>query len=186
MRWPGIARRRSPLGATSTKPSRSSSTDCSARSRGCSAQARRPGAPPMPDRSGEPPVGATARRTFFVLGSIGLVVAALYLGQRIFVPLALAVLLTLVLGPVVIWLERRGLGRLPAVLSAALLAFLLIGLGGWAVAAQVTDLLADLPAHKMKVKERLARSNGGGSSGPLRTVKDLVSEVEKAGSADEP
>lgn len=68
---------------------------------------------------------AAARETFFVLGSIGLVVAALYLGQRIFVPLALAVLLTLVLGPVVIWLERRGLGRFPAVLLASVFAFLL-------------------------------------------------------------
>ena len=93
----------------------------------------------MADRPAEPPGAATARQTFFVLGSIGLVVAALYLGQRIFVPLALAVLLTLVLGPVVIWLERRGLGRLPAVLSAACLAFLLIGLAGWAVAAQVAE-----------------------------------------------
>ncbi len=140
----------------------------------------------MPDRPGEPPGAATARRTFFVLGSIGLVVAALYLGQRIFVPLALAVLLTLVLGPVVIWLERRGLGRLPAVLSTALMAFLLIGLAGWAVAAQVTNLLADLPAHETKVKEKLAPSNVGGSSGPLGPVKDLVAEVERAGSTDEP
>jgi predicted PurR-regulated permease PerM len=129
---------------------------------------------------------ATARRTFFVLGSIGLVVAALYLGQRIFVPLALAVLLTLVLGPVVIWLERRGLRRFPAVLSAAVLAFLLVGLVGWAVATQVTSLLADLPAHKAKVRESLARFHGGGKSGPLGTVKELLGEVEKAALPDDP
>lgn len=139
----------------------------------------------MADRAGDLPGAATARRTFFVLGSIGLVVAALYLGQRIFVPLSLAVLLTLVLGPVVIWLERRGLGRLPAVLSAALLAFLLIGMVGWAVGVQVTGLLADLPAHETKLKQKFARSPGGEDAGPLRTVKDIVAEVEKAGSSDE-
>jgi predicted PurR-regulated permease PerM len=137
------------------------------------------------DRAGEPPSAATARQTFFVLGSIGLVVAALYVGQRIFVPLALAVLLTLVLGPVVLYLERRRLGRLPAVLSTALLAFLLIGLAGWAVAAQVTSLLADLPGHESQIKEKLSRPNGGGS-GPLQTIKNLMAEVEKAGAPDEP
>src|SRR5262245_32420194 len=140
----------------------------------------------MSDRPGDSPGVATARRAFFVLGSIGLVVAALYLGQRIFVPLALAVLLTLVLGPVVIWLERRGLRRFPAVLSAAVLAFLLIGLVGWAVAAQVTSLLADLPEHKAKLREKLAQSPRGGRSSPLRTVKELLQEVEKAALPDEP
>jgi predicted PurR-regulated permease PerM len=141
----------------------------------------------MSDRPAALPAEAIARRTFFVLGSVGLVVAALYLGQRIFVPLALAVLLTLVLGPVVIGLERRGLGRLPAVLSTALLAFVLIGLAGWAVAAQVTSLLADLPEHRASVREKLAVAHGdGGGSGPLRTVKELLAEVEKAGAADEP
>src|SRR5262245_53304667 len=140
----------------------------------------------MADRPGDSPGVATARQTFFVLASIGLVVAALYLGQRIFVRLALAVLLTLVLGPVVIWLERRGLGRFPAVLSAAVLAFLLIGLAGWAVAAQVTSLLADLPEHRAKVREKLAAAHGGGRSGPLGTVKELLEEVEKAASPDEP
>jgi predicted PurR-regulated permease PerM len=139
----------------------------------------------MADRPGDSPGVAAARRTFFVLGSIGLVVAGLYLGQRIFAPLALAVLLTLVLGPVVIWLERRGLGRFPAVLSAAALSVLLVGLAGWAVAAQVTSLLADLPGHEAKIREKLAPPPGGGRSGPLGTLKELLAEVEKAGSPDE-
>jgi predicted PurR-regulated permease PerM len=140
----------------------------------------------MAEHPGDSPGVAAARRAFFVLGSVGLVVAALYLGQRIFVPLSLAVLLTLVLGPVVLWLERRGLGRLPAVLSAAALAFLLIGLAGWAVAAQVTSLLADLPGHQAMVRDKLAAAHGGGRSGPLGTLRELAAEVEKAASPDEP
>src|SRR5262249_35821657 len=144
MRWPATGRRRSPPGVTSTTPSRSRSRDCSGRSRPCSARRRRPGGRPMADRPGDSPAVAAARRVFFVLGSAGLVVAALYWGQRIFVPLALAVLLTLLLAPVVSRLERRGLRRLPAVLSVSGLAFLLIALAGWAVAAQVVSLLAGL------------------------------------------
>ena len=48
-------------------------------------------------------------------GIIALVVAALYWLQAVLIPLALAVLLTFLLSPVVGTLERRGLGRVPSV-----------------------------------------------------------------------
>src|SRR5262245_61541938 len=127
MRWPATASARSPLAAMSTTPSRSNSPACAARSRPCWAGLRWPGENPMAERPDESPGIATARKMFFVLGSVGLLVGALYWGQRIFVPLALAVLLTFLLSPLVSWLERRGLPRIPAVLSVATLAFLLIG-----------------------------------------------------------
>jgi predicted PurR-regulated permease PerM len=73
----------------------------------------------MADRLDDSPGVAMARRMFFVLGSVGLLVATLYWGQRIFVPLALVVLLTLLLAPVVSSLERRGLQRFTAVLAVA-------------------------------------------------------------------
>src|SRR5262249_3842809 len=143
-------------------------------SRPCSAGPRSLGRSPMADQPGDSPGVAAARRMFFVLGSVGLVVAALYWGQRIFVPLALAVLLTLLLSPVVSRRERRGLQRLPAVLSVAGLAFLLIGLAGWAVAAQVTSLLDALPRHRADVREKIAQLRGSGKPGPLRTIQELL------------
>ena len=50
----------------------------------------------MADRASDVPGAAIARRTFFVLGSVGLLVAALYVGRYIFVTLALAELIRLV------------------------------------------------------------------------------------------
>ena len=47
----------------------------------------------------EAPGFAVARRTFHVLGSAALVIAALYWGQKIVIPFALAVLLAFVLSP---------------------------------------------------------------------------------------
>lgn len=138
----------------------------------------------MADQPGDSPGIATARRTFFVLGSVGLVVTALYLGRNLLVPLALAVLLTLLLSPVVSWLERRGLKRFPAVLSVALLAFVLIGAAGWAVAAQFTSLLEDLPQHKTSVREKTALLRGNGQSGPLRKFQEFLDEVETGGSPE--
>jgi predicted PurR-regulated permease PerM len=125
--------------------------------------------------------GAAARHAFFVLSATGLVVAALYLGQRIFVPLALAILLTLLLTPVVSRLERAGLGRFPAVLSVVFLAFALIGLVGWAVATQFAGLVEDLPQHKANVRGKLAQFRGSGKPGLLGTAQDFLEEVENAG-----
>jgi predicted PurR-regulated permease PerM len=140
----------------------------------------------MADRAGDAPGAAIARRTFFVLGSVGLVVAALYVGRYIFVTLALAVLLTLLLSPVVSRLERRGLKRFPAVLSVALLAFALIGLAGWAIAAQVTSLLADLPQHRSNIRAKIAQFRGGGQSGPLASLQKFLDDLETGGPSDRP
>src|SRR5689334_2306774 len=115
----------------------------------------------MADRPGDSPGVAAARRAFFVLGTVTLVVIGLSWGQKVFVTLALALLLTLLLGPVVSALERRGLPRIPAVLSTAFLAFLLIGLLGWAVAVQAANLLDDLPRHRADIRAKLGGVKGG-------------------------
>src|SRR5262245_19801917 len=140
----------------------------------------------MADRTGDAPGAAIARRTFFVLGSVGLLVAALYVGRYILVTLALAVLLTLLLSPVVSRLERRGLKRFPAVLSVAALAFVLIALAGWAVAAQVTSLLADLPQYRTRIRAKLAQFRDPGKPGLLGSFQKLLDDLETGGSSDRP
>jgi predicted PurR-regulated permease PerM len=127
---------------------------------------------------------AAARRAFYVLGTITLVVISLSWGRYVFVTFAVAVLLTLLLGPVVAYLERRGLRRTPAVLSTAFLAFLLISLLAWAVAIQVASLLEDLPQHKTDMREKLSRSKGG--TGPLAKFRELLEEVDKGDPAVTP
>jgi predicted PurR-regulated permease PerM len=128
----------------------------------------------------EAPVFTTARRTFHLLGSAALVVAALYWGQKILIPFALAVLLAFVLAPLVSGLERHGLGRIPAVLLVVCVAFLLLGAAGWAVATRVSSLVDDLPRYKENVRERINQLQGAGRHGLLATVQDFLDEVEKA------
>src|SRR5262249_34186918 len=121
-----------------------------------------------------------ARRTFYVLGSAALVVAALYLGQRILIPLALAILLSFVLAPLVSRLERRGVGRTGAVRLVVGGAFLLLGLGAWGIAARATAMINDLPQHKKDVRQKIADLQGAGKHGVLATVQDFLDEVERA------
>jgi predicted PurR-regulated permease PerM len=128
----------------------------------------------------EAPVFATARRTFHLLGSAALIIAALYWGQSILIPFALAVLLACVLAPLVARLERRGLRRVPAVLLVVCLAFALLGAAGWAVVSQVSNLVEDLPRYKQNVREKIGQLKGVGKQGLLATVQDFLDEVEKA------
>ena len=123
----------------------------------------------------------TARQTFHLLGSAALVVAALYWGQKILMPFALALLLAFVLTPPVSWLERRGLRRVSSVLLVVCLAFLLLGAAGWAVMTQVSSLVDDLPRYKHNVREKVGQLQKSGSRGWLGTVQDFLDEVEKAG-----
>jgi predicted PurR-regulated permease PerM len=51
-----------------------------------------------------------------VFGGCVLVVSVLYWAQTVIVPVALALLLTFLLSPLVVFLERR-IGRVPAVLT---------------------------------------------------------------------
>ena len=79
------------------------------------------------------------------LASIAVVVAALYLAKGLLVPLTLTVLLSFLLSPVCDWLERRGLGRIPAVLLTASLGFLVLGLAVWTAAVQMSSLAPKIP-----------------------------------------
>jgi predicted PurR-regulated permease PerM len=134
----------------------------------------------------EAPVLAPAQRTFYLLGSAALMVAALYWGQKILIPFALAILLAFVLAPLVSWLERRGLGRIWAVFLVVCIAFLLLGVAGWAVATRVSSLVDDLPQYKENVRERVNQLQGGGRHSVLGTVQDFLEEVEKASRPAEP
>ena len=84
--------------------------------------------------SGTPPTG---------LGTLAVAVVtvvSLYFGREVFVPVALAILLSFALGPVVLLLRRWHLGRVPAVIVAVLLAFSIIGGIGTFVGTQLAHL----------------------------------------------
>ena len=85
----------------------------------------------------------------------GIVIAALYVGAEIFVPVALAILLSFVLAPGVRLLHRWHLGRIFPVIVMSLLAFLVIaGLGGL-LAVQLRDLANALPQYETTVLAKI-------------------------------
>jgi predicted PurR-regulated permease PerM len=58
-------------------------------------------------------------------------------------------------------------------------ALLLLGAACWLIAAQMADLVNDLPGYKKDVREKIGRWRGTGQHGVLATVQDFLDEVEK-------
>src|SRR3984957_8848875 len=97
---------------------------------------------------------------------VAAVIAALYFGHDVLVPIALAVLLSFVLAPVVVALTRLHIGKTASVLFAVSLAFaILVGLG--AIIGKQIALLADnLPEYQVVIGKKLEvlKSSGFGES----------------------
>jgi predicted PurR-regulated permease PerM len=141
-------------------------------------------APPRP-WSQPPAVAAVAPMSpTATVAVLVVVVGALWLGSEILIPIALAILLSFALAPVVIRLRRWGLGRIPSVLAVVLLLFItLIGLGS-VVATQLADLATNLPTYewnlRSKIRElRIAIPSGGVIERTSDMLQDLRQELQE-------
>lgn len=93
---------------------------------------------------------------FYVISSIVITVAALYLARDLLIPLALAVFLTFLLAPLATRLERLGLGKIPGSLATVALAFVVIAGLGYLVTDQVIQLADRLPLYEDNIRSRMA------------------------------
>ena len=118
-----------------------------------------------------------------------LVVAALYFTREILVPIALAVLLSFVLSPLVRALQRMKLPRSIAVLGAVSLAMAIALSLAAMVMIEVNQLANDLPRYQSTLGEKIHNlRDRAGSVGVLKNasslLKDLDRELKSPGSGD--
>jgi predicted PurR-regulated permease PerM len=109
-------------------------------------------------------------------GSV-LVIVVLYWAQAVFVPIALAVLLSFVLAPPVSWLERW-VGRAAAVLAVVTLVFVALGLAGWGLARQMDHLAQDLPRYRVNILAKIADVRGAGKGGTVEKLQETIEEIK--------
>jgi predicted PurR-regulated permease PerM len=83
------------------------------------------------------------------------VITALYFARVMLVPLALAVLFTFVLAPLVSALERIRIPRFLAIFLVVGIAVSGIGIMGWTVGNQLIDVTNQLPSYKTNIKEKI-------------------------------
>jgi predicted PurR-regulated permease PerM len=91
------------------------------------------------------------------LASFLLVAGLLYWARAILIPIALAILLTFLLSPLVIRLQRLGVPRWIAVPFVVMSSLTLVGGLGWLIAAQMVRLTEELPARQGQILNNVER-----------------------------
>ncbi len=115
-----------------------------------------------------------------VLIAFVLAIAALYFGRELFIPLALAFVLSFLLTPIVSLLEKIRIGRVASVLTVLILSFVLVGSMTWGVARQLVEIMVQLPDYKANLDEKiklLHASNSGRFSKATANVQELNKEL---------
>ena len=115
-----------------------------------------------------------------VVGMIALVIAGLFVGREVFVPVALAILLSFVLAPLIRLLQKLHVPRVLAVIGVVLVAFAGITALATVMATQVTQLAGDLPRYQLTMREKVQslRGSAAGSS-DLERAADVLQDLGK-------
>ena len=113
-----------------------------------------------------------------------IIIMMLYFGREIIIPIALAILLSFVLAPLVGLLQRVRVPRGLAVVGVVIFAFAAIFAMGSLLASQLTQLAGDLPRYQSTISEKIQsfRDTTAGRGTLERAsgmLKDLSKELDK-------
>lgn len=137
---------------------------------------------PFKARTPEELIGLLSAVATAILAVI--IIMMLYFGREIIIPIALAILLSFVLAPLVELLQHIRIPRGLAVVSAVILAFALIFAMGSLLATQLTQLAGDLPRYQSTISEKIqsfrdTRAGRGTLERASGMLKDLSKELDK-------
>lgn len=108
------------------------------------------------------------------------IVAALYFGREVFVPGALAILLSFVLAPLVKGLQKVRVPRALAVFTVVLIAFATLAALAMAMVGQATQLASELPTYQSTMRAKIAALKGSeAGSGVLSRAADILQDLGK-------
>jgi predicted PurR-regulated permease PerM len=113
--------------------------------------------------------------------SFALIVGTLFWLREVFIPLALAILLSFLLAPVATRLERWGFSRALAVVCSVLLAGLAVGAIGYTFTGQLADLAGQLPQYRATIAKKLETIRHpeiGPFAKATETISGLLEEME--------
>ena len=99
-------------------------------------------------------LGRRAQATDTIIIGVA-VIAGLYFGRDVLVPMSIAVLLSFVLAPATEALSRLHIGRVASVLIAVALAFAILGILGAIIGRQAAQLSENLPEYQVVISKKL-------------------------------
>ncbi len=133
--------------------------------------------PPPKTVAQAPTPDASRVMTLFVM-----IVATLYFGREVLVPVTLALLLAFVLAPVTTLLRRLHLGKVPSVLLGVILALGLIVAIGGVIGSQIAELASGIPKYATTVETKVSNVRSY-TVGRLAHLADVVGSHRSHGTA---
>lgn len=128
------------------------------------------------------PASSSGIRTAAILVAV---VALLYLARQIFIPLAFAVTLTLVLTPAVAWLQKLRLARVLSVCLVMTVAIAAASAIGYVIFNQLIEVVNALPSYKTNIRNKI-QAMGSPVKGELGRAAESVREVGRQLSQEPP
>lgn len=118
--------------------------------------------------------GRDVSKVAALLLTITLVVAILYWAKVVLLPVALAVMVTFILSPLVTRLDRWGMNRISAVLTVVALAGALSTTMILLVTWQLYSLANDLPNYRQNIAGKLAVIKQGSQNSTLEKIRSTI------------
>lgn len=115
------------------------------------------------------------------------IVTVLHVGRDVFVPIAVAILLSFVLAPVIPVLRRVRVPRTAAVVVVVIATFVgLLALGS-VIALQTSDLVAELPKYRLNLSDKIrSLKEATGGSGTFERTMDMIQDLGRELEAPDP
>ncbi|HEX6259814.1 MAG TPA: AI-2E family transporter, partial [Woeseiaceae bacterium] len=111
------------------------------------------------------------------LASFAIICGLLFWAQVVLIPIALAALVTFLMGPLVTRLDRWGLPRLVAVIVVAGGVTGLIGALGYVVIGELAELAQELPEYRDNIRSKIGDLRSMTRGGTLESVQDTIAEI---------
>lgn len=112
-----------------------------------------------------------------LLIALSLVLGFLYWARVIVIPVALSILLTFLLSPIVTWLQQHGIVRVVAVVLASSLALSSIAGALWGVTNQIGSLLDAYPQYEDNILSKLHQINELDQDGLLDKLQVITQRI---------
>ncbi len=138
-----------------------------------------PSPAPPPETEIEPPnlPGVSGLMTL----AVGVVVlAGLYVGKEVFLPVVLAILLAFVLAPFVDLMRRWHLGRVPSVIIAVLVSLGIIVSLGTVIGFQLAGLASDLPRYQSTIRDKVGSLREGTMGRLPKLLREFGHQIDTA------
>jgi predicted PurR-regulated permease PerM len=114
------------------------------------------------------------------------VILLLYFARAVLIPFAFALALTFLLAPMVAWLQKLGLRRLPAVTLAIIVSLAALVALGSIVSRQLLKVADDLPKYRLNIRNKIDALHYRPDSALGRateSLKEINNEISETGTA---